>query len=462
MDGIVSGVTMPSLRTEGAWGAASIYAVSLQPGVPMPSPSLRFLALLICVNVLIGCATPRSATPPASLAPGAVERSAERQRTLNRHLIVAALKGDAGEVERLLAAGAWGDARFGGTDNDRQVLAGKRGGLPYIGSEHWTALHAVAIGDGDGDEVERVRVAKLLLDAGAWPDAQDDHGATPLYTAIKSKREALALLLIERGADVNTTTSVYIDATEGTPLHLAAEQANPRLMRALLAAGAEVEAQDSWDFMPLHDAVGARSVECARLLIDAGADVNAGGWIEQNVTPLISACGAFSKWDAARKGETNAEMARLLIAAGADVNARAEVHDPFEPTEVDIMTPLLEAADHEDLATVRVLVAAGADVRVVDEEGRTPLHMIADGLGDLRDIEDGLRLLLEAGADPAAKDKEGKAALDLGPELFGNESPAKAAAVRRVRALLDPTRPPKRKSATAPPQPAPAPPPARP
>ena len=81
--------------------------------------------------------------------------------------------------------------------------------------------------------------------------------------------------------------------------------------RALLDAGAEVNARSATDFsvLPLHSAVAGDHADVAAVLIDAGADVNARqrhGW-----TPLHGA---------AQNGA--AETVERLIAAGADVAAR--------------------------------------------------------------------------------------------------------------------------------------------
>src|SRR5687768_10957181 len=53
------------------------------------------------------------ALPAVAAAREAEQSKAQRQRELNRQLILAAYRGDADEVSRLLDAGAWGDGRFG-------------------------------------------------------------------------------------------------------------------------------------------------------------------------------------------------------------------------------------------------------------------------------------------------------------------------------------------------------------
>ena len=79
-------------------------------------------------------------------------------------------------------------------------------------------------------------------------------------------------------------------------------------MRELINAGANVNAMtDQGQRTPLHTALlsgGSKNLEMVKLLIEAGADVNA-----SNRPPLFDAC---------REG--NIEIVRALIDAGAQVN----------------------------------------------------------------------------------------------------------------------------------------------
>lgn len=60
-----------------------------------------------------------------------------------------------------------------------------------------------------------------------------------------------------------------------TPLHLAALNVDSGPLKALIAAGANVNAKDKEGATPLHMAAFATRTEHARLLLEAGADVNA-------------------------------------------------------------------------------------------------------------------------------------------------------------------------------------------
>jgi len=98
----------------------------------------------------------------------------------------------------------------------------------------------------------------------------DGYGATALYTSASGASE-LALLLIEKGANVNTRTGVYIDGPGNkTPLQMAV--GNPNILAALINAGANLDDQDSNGATALHRAVMAESIASVKLLLDAGAN----------------------------------------------------------------------------------------------------------------------------------------------------------------------------------------------
>ena len=79
------------------------------------------------------------------------------------------------------------------------------------------------------------------------------------------------------------------------------------------------------------------------------------------------------------------------------------------------LTALMWAAGHtndtpapDGLATVDLLLAAGAPVAPADNRGRTALMIAAE-----RDHPEIVARLLAAGADPSARDRDGKTAADL-------------------------------------------------
>ena len=136
--------------------------------------------------------------------------------------------------------------------------------------------------------------------------------------------------------------------------------------------------------------------------IKEGADVNARTTEEiesfgevEGVTPLIMAA-----WY-----NENPEVTKLLLDAGADVNAR----------DKNGCTPLIWAAVfNENPEVTKVLIDAGANVNARSEYGTTPL-MHAAWYNQNPEV---IKVLLDAGADGRVKDNAGKTAFDYAE---GNE-----------------------------------------
>jgi ankyrin repeat protein len=109
---------------------------------------------------------------------------------------------------------------------------------------------------------------RALLEQGADPDARDDEGRTPLFSAVLGGSLALLGLLLEAKADVNAR-----DEHGWTALHVAAEEVIPEMASLLLARGADPNAADDEGNTPLGRAVfSARGRhDVVRLLRQHGA-----------------------------------------------------------------------------------------------------------------------------------------------------------------------------------------------
>jgi ankyrin repeat protein len=114
-------------------------------------------------------------------------------------------------------------------------------------------------------------------------------------------------------------------------------------------------------------------------------------------------------------GQGHTEAARLLIEAGADVNAVSALRDwerqsTAEPRQkwlpVGALTPIYFASRDGCVGCIPLLAEAGARLDVQDAEGVTPLvSSIINGHYDTA------AALLEAGADPNLADNDGRAPL---------------------------------------------------
>ena len=158
----------------------------------------------------------------------------------------------------------------------------------------------------------------------------------------------------------------------------------------------------------LHVAAAGHRVEIARLLLAAGADVNAVGK-HRHSQPLHYAADGYLEnpaWDAKKQVAT----IRLLLDAGADIHA----------PDKNGATPLHRAVRTRCAAAVRCLLEAGANATMRNKPGSTPFHLAVQSTGRggsgselakaaQREIT---QALLEHGVSPALKDANGKTVLD--------------------------------------------------
>ena len=261
-------------------------------------------------------------------------------------------------------------------------------------------------------------VISLLLGAGAGVQARDSRNYSPLHKAAEGGTPSVVRALLQAGAEVDARAKGFsVDyGWDWTPLHLAAGQnADPEVAGALLAAGADLHARGDAGQTPLHQAALNENPAIAALLLEARADVNARG--STGRTPLH---------EAAERNPNPAVLA-VLLDAGAELEARG-VH-PESHQRYGSLTPLHEAArTNANPAIVTALIEAGADVdgRVTDaaipfrmvgsgatlvaqREGATPLHMAAVGNRYPAVIE----ALVRGGADLELRGRFGQTALHM-------------------------------------------------
>jgi ankyrin repeat protein/beta-lactamase regulating signal transducer with metallopeptidase domain len=140
----------------------------------------------------------------------------------------------------------------------------------------------------DAVQAGRIEMVKLLLASGAALNLENNTWG-PLHIAANRGRSEIVDLLIDTGAHVNVT------GTAGTPLHFAARADRTvdgeivgQIVKKLLDHGAEVNTTEKEsDRTALHFAAQRGRTQVARLLLAAGADVNAKD--NQGRTPLSCA-----------------------------------------------------------------------------------------------------------------------------------------------------------------------------
>nr|XP_055038655.1 ankyrin repeat and SOCS box protein 10-like isoform X1 [Misgurnus anguillicaudatus] len=221
---------------------------------------------------------------------------------------------------------------------------------------------------------------------GLWSLTYEQELTTPLHiTAGRGFTECLRHLLL-RGARVDLAPG------GNTALHEACEECQPECAKLLLQYGANVSATNEDGQMPLHVCTERESLECAKHLIAFGAVVNS-QTLDENDTPLHVA---------ARHGLP--EHVDLYLRHGAALNLQND----------DGHTALNAACSHpqdsrslERYARVcHLLMDAGADVHISDADKQTPLHMACKNANP--DVVD---MLLKQGAMVNQMDYGGDAPL---------------------------------------------------
>ncbi len=311
-------------------------------------------------------------------------------------------------------------------------------------------------------------LVRLVLEAGADPNAELRGGETPLMTASRAGSHEAVRQLLSHGADVNARERVRGQSA----LMWAAAEGHAETIRMLVEFGADIQVRLATGFTALLFASRDGRIEAVQALLDAGADPN--DWIRPpegelsqprryrgappygasalllavenahyDLAATLLEAGADPNEDRtgytvlhalarvrkpghgdndpapAGSGEMSSlEFVETLLDHGADLNARMPKHVNLGNTRLKKLgaTPFFLAAQSADAALIRKLAELGADTKITNAEGSTPL-MAAAGLGTRSPGEDAgtqpevleaLSTLLELGADINAVDQNGE------------------------------------------------------
>jgi ankyrin repeat protein len=337
----------------------------------------------------------------ALLAAGAKPDSINR--TGAKPLYLAAMNGDAAAIARLLDAG----------EDANAVLT----------AEGETVLMLTAH-TGNRDAVQ------VLLDRGADPNTQQFRGQTALMWAAAEGHAKVVELLLARGADPALSSAASAKPERRPPggmtaLLFASRQGKLEAVRALLDGGAEIDQAGADNTSPLLIAIVNGHYDVASLLIERGAAPNVAD--VNGRTPLYAAIDLRNvQWSQAPAPElpqsAHLEMIEKLLDAGADPSIKMTGmvghRGSFDMRWSDLKggTAFSRAAWNGDIEVMRLLLARGADPKVVTEKGETALLLLAGagwplGQGYIRSEEEitaALDLLVEElGLDVNAATAEG-------------------------------------------------------
>eukprot|EP00736_Rhodelphis_marinus_P013778 Rmarinus@m.28788 len=184
-----------------------------------------------------------------------------------------------------------------------------------------------------------VNTVKVCLASGSNINARGSQHMTALYAAARRGNHAVVQELLERGAHASGA-----DAVGATALHMAAKNGDIVCLRMLLDAGGNPMAADKHGITPTHVAAIKCHTECVRELVTAS-----------------------SQWSQTKKQDGQRRR-------GPGVQSGGAVRFPaLKMADVRGNTVLHVAAERGHTATVRTLLALGADPTIRNCDGHTPL-----------------------------------------------------------------------------------------
>jgi len=335
-------------------------------------------------------------------------------------LSLAANNASAELVDVLLKAGA--DPKTVITDGETVLMAAARAGSP--------------------------RAVQLLLEHGAPVDAREQlMGETALMWAVAENHPEAATILIAHGADVNLRTNVLkfpkdrfglegvltiLPHGEWTPLMYAARQGSLEAARVLVDAGADVNALDHDLSTPAVLATINGHYDVAAMLIERGADpniVDTSGMAVLYAAVDMNTLGEVYGRPARKSTSTISalDLLKVALAHGANPNAQLSssavqrAHTPGEPLLGNGTTPLMRAAKTGDAAAMRILLDHGASPALTQANHTTALMFAAGNgrgtgvftkdIGTERDLSEAVHVLVERGVDVNAANDNGQTAM---------------------------------------------------
>jgi uncharacterized protein len=328
-------------------------------------------------------------------------------------LQVACLNGNAAFIELLLKSGA--DANAATPAGETALMTASRTGIA-------DAVNLLLAHAADPNATESVRgqtalmwaageghseTIKALLERRADLRARSRAGWTPLLFAVRDGHIEAVQTLLHAGADVN----------DALPANTGGARRRPE--------GAPGGADDPRGLSALHLAVASRHYELAALLLEKGADPNAAGpgWTALHHLTWVRRPGQGTNGPPPRgSGQMDSvELIRRLARAGANLDARVTRKPSAGTTALNFVggTAFFLAARTADVEMMRLLVELGADPRIPNEDGTTPL-MAAAGAGTHSPGEDpglesealeAVKLTLALGNDVNVVDKNGNTAM---------------------------------------------------
>ncbi len=293
-------------------------------------------------------------------------------------------------------------------------------------------------------EGKDLNLVRRILAEGADPNMADNFGLTPYALANAMGWKEAATSIYKWGGSKRTP---FPDANQIIPgpnewqpekgaksllaYALNGQHCHTAYIKALVTAGADIDARDSNGFTPLHHAAHAKNNQRVYMLVEAGADIYAAvaksgeRKDHDGMTPMLYAAMHNNTWllrylaskdpdllfaANEKTGMTplalaclngHDDLAALVLSARRTRRDMAMVNESIGKNENTLLNLALSYARSEEL--VARLLRAGALVDMPDADGETPLLKAIDHVNPAI-----VRLLLDAGADLAKSSERAK------------------------------------------------------
>lgn len=300
---------------------------------------------------------------------------------LSEALIAGAASGDEATLNHLVSVAAnnrqfeWPPGLFrrvawsGLVETAKLLLALDVSLPPFEGDGLETSLVTMALA---GNHPE---MAMLLIDAKADLEATTNRGRKAIHFAARFGHADVIKSLVAAGADPNAQDFKEDEEDQAiTPLHMAVLGANPQAIMALLEAGADANIGDdhswedkigwTWYARPLIFATMSGYTECVRVLLEHDADVNA------------KLEGRNALWYAASKGDV--ELCRQLLDHGANPNETTKDSEPLLIAAVSFSLP-----PGKTIELMELLIEYKVDLEIRDESQTWRNNVLSRAVGTL-------------------------------------------------------------------------------
>jgi ankyrin repeat protein len=217
-------------------------------------------------------------------------------------------------------------------------------------------------------------VCTMLLDAGADPNQQDTNGKTALMHLVENGRSKIDTNLMY-STGINVDEPIFSADTPAAIIRQWAEEGDAAIAQALLAKNADLEVRDKQGYTALMKAATDSSPGVVQVLAEAGADINTMNTAGHNALMQVILNGRLPR---AQRFVRQSQSSLIAMKKLSDLYATKESHAEYAKiksrTEKD-NTEAIQTATAQDIAVIKVLLAASVDRNAKDKKGQTALQM---------------------------------------------------------------------------------------